>query len=269
MTKPRRPAGSPDSKGGQFAPYAHRVPETDLPSEKSEVTAQMAGSRQTDAPIKHRSMHASNRQAREVARLATGGEMDLNPPYQRPSVWTEDQRINLVRSWLSGVPVPAVIINTRGGNPAWEIGPQREVPGGHYYAVVDGKQRIETAVAWFDGDLAVPASWFDPAEIETTVETEDGPYVTFTGLTAVGQRFMHNRSMLPVIEAGAGSIEEEADLFLLVNTGGTAQSEEHLANAASYASTPEAPNQNQGWGPIGDSDGYLADRDHEFGRRLD
>lgn len=301
MTRPRRPAGSQDSKGGQFAPYAHTAPSIDLPPEKDDLPMTVAVSRQTEAPIKHRSMHASNRQAREVARLASGGEMDLNPPYQRPSVWTQDQRINLVRSWLSGVPVPAVIINTRGGNPAWEVGPKRRVPGGHYYAVVDGKQRIETAVAWFEGDLAVPASWFDPEVVETTVETDDGPYVTYTGLTVVGQRHMSNGAMLPVIEAAASSIEEEADLFLLVNTGGTAQSGDDLANAAAHASgngpcsrchgafgwtgahgvwepcpdcdpAPTAimpPKSAQDWAPIGDPDGYVADRDYEFGRRLE
>lgn len=231
MTLNRRGKTTPASTAGSFASHAHGCADVDLAE-----PAWTRASRQTNAPIKHRSMHASNRQAREVARLAMEGEMTLDAPYQRSSVWTEDQRINLVRSWCSGVPVPAVIINTRGGNPAWGSGPDRSLPGGHCYAAVDGKQRIETAVAWFSGDLAVPASWIDPEEIETTVETDDGPYVTYTGLTLAGQRLMSNHSMLPVIEAAANSIEEEANLYLLVNTGGTSQSEADLANAASYAS---------------------------------
>lgn len=230
----RKDTGRPGNAGK----YDHAAGErSGAPLEPvADAAHQTRMTRQSDAPIKHRSMHASNRQAREVARMVTSGDMDLNPPYQRPSVWTEDQRVNLVRSWLSGVPVPAVIVNTRGGNSAWETGPERSIIGGCYYATVDGKQRIETAVAWFEGDLAVPASWFDPEVVETTVETDDGPYVTYAGLTIVGQRHMSNNAMLPVIEAGASSIEEEADLFLLVNTGGTAQTVEDLANAAAHAS---------------------------------
>lgn len=226
-----RGKSTPASTAGSFATHPHGAPQIDLTD-----TANRTGTRQTEAPIRHRNMHATSRMAREVARLVTDGDMTLDAPYQRPSVWTRDQQIGLVKSWCSGVPVPAVIINTRGGNPAWESGAERSLPGGHYYAAVDGKQRIETAVAWFSGDLAVPASWFEAGQVAHTVETDDGPYVTYTGLTLPGQRLMSNHAMLPVIEAAANSIEEEADLYLLVNTGGTTQTEDDLANAASYAS---------------------------------
>ena len=190
---------------------------------------------QTDAPLVHRSLHASNRGAREIARLAFEGDLDLNAPYQRPSVWTKTQQINLVRSWASGVPIPAIMVNDRGTD-AWARanGSSPLDTGDACYVAVDGKQRVETAVAWFFGDLAVPASWFDPDAVEETVETDDGPYVTYKGLTLVAQRHFSNRAMLPTIEANASSVAEEADLYLLVNAAGTAQTETDLANAASY-----------------------------------
>jgi hypothetical protein len=193
---------------------------------------------QTDAPLVHRSLHASNRQAREVARMVSDGLLDVAPAYQRPSVWTRTQQINLVRSWLLGIPVPAIMINDR-GTEAWRRanGSSPLDSGEACYAAVDGRQRLEAAAAWFSGALAVPASWFDPAVVETVTETDDGPYVTFTGLTLVGQRLMSNRAMLPAIEANANTVAEEADLYMLVNTGGTHQTEADLDHAAAYGTS--------------------------------
>lgn len=191
---------------------------------------------QTDAPLVHRSLSASNRQAREVAHLAFSGDLDVAPAYQRPSVWTEAQQIGLIRSWMLGVPIPSVTINDRGSD-AWRQanGTSPVDTGDASYVAVDGKQRIETAVAWFHGDLAVPASWFAPEAVESTVETTDGLYVTYAGLNLVAQRRFANRAMLPVIEANALSVAEEADLYLLVNGAGTPQSQDDMDNAASYA----------------------------------
>lgn len=67
---------------------------------------------QTDAPIQSYSMQASNRSAREIARIFEE-DGDLSPEYQRTSVWLEEDRILLVRSWLMGVPIPAIVINDR------------------------------------------------------------------------------------------------------------------------------------------------------------
>lgn len=194
---------------------------------------------QTDAPLTHRSLHASNRSAREVARLAVEGEIDLNAPYQRPSVWTVTQRMLLVKSWCLGIPVPAIYLNDRGTH-AWKVANGGRSPLDHgeaYYVVVDGKQRLESAVAWFFGDLAVPASWFAADAIETTIDTDDGAYVTYDGLTVVAQRHFTNRAMLPTIEANATTVAEEADLFMLVNTGGTEQTQADLDNAAAYGTS--------------------------------
>lgn len=193
---------------------------------------------QTDAPLVHRSLSASNRSAREIARQAFEGDLDLFAPYQRPNVWGLTSQMNLVRSWCLGIPVPAVYLNDRGTH-AWKIANDGRSPLDHgeaYYAVVDGKQRISTAVGWFFGDLAVPASWFPAESIETTVDTDDGPYVTYAGLSLVAQRHFSNRAMLPTIEANATTVAEEADLYLLVNTSGTAQSEDDLAHAATFSS---------------------------------
>lgn len=191
---------------------------------------------QTTAPLVHRSLAASNRQAREIARMARDGDLDLTPPYQRGSVWNPAQRIGLIRSWCLGIPVPAIMLNDRGTD-SWRrhTGSSPLDTGEATYVAVDGKQRVECAVAWFFGDLAVPASWFPADAVEATVDTEDGPYVTYAGLTLVAQRHFANRAMLPAIEANVDTLAAEADLYLLVNGAGTAQTDADLLNAALYA----------------------------------
>lgn len=189
--------------------------------------------RQTSAPIRNHSMQASNRSAREIARIFSDGDGDISPEYQRGSVWTEDQRIDLVRSWLMGVPIPSIVINDRifGAWPSDKRGPI----GGYAYSAIDGKQRIETAIAWFGGELAVPASWFAPGDVEATEETEDGPYVRYTGLAIAERRHQGNSFMLPTVEAKVATLQEEAEIYVLLNGAGTPQSDEAMANAQRVA----------------------------------
>lgn len=191
--------------------------------------------RQTEQPLPDYRLNASNRTAREVARQMMP-QMDLNPPYQRGSVWTVDQRIALVKSWVMGVPIPAIIINDR-ATQGWarEMGSKVYEDNQPVWAVVDGKQRIETAAAWFGGDLAVPASWFPAERVDTTVATDDGRYVTYDGLSLPGQRLLGNSAMLPIVEAKLPSLRAEAELYLLVNGGGTGQTDEDMARAARVA----------------------------------
>lgn len=191
--------------------------------------------RQTSAPLPDYQLNASNRTAREVARQMAP-QMDLNPPYQRGSVWTLDQRIALVKSWVMGVPIPAIIINDR-ANHGWvaEMGHRVYDENEPVWAAVDGKQRIETAIAWFERDLAVPMSWFPKEHVDTAVQTDDGLYVTYRGLSGPGQRIMGNGAMLAIVEAKLPSLRAEAALYLLVNGGGTAQSDEDMLRAARVA----------------------------------
>jgi hypothetical protein len=189
--------------------------------------------RQTAAPLPDYRLNTTSRSVMDIVRSMLD-EIDLNPPYQRGSVWTDDQRIALVKSWVMGVPVPAVLFNLR-DNPEWSKN-ESDVSktGAPYWAVVDGKQRIETAAAWFTNRLGVPASWFDPADVFDPYETDDGPYVKYEGLTESRKRFL-SRAQLAITEGRLPSLRVEAELYLLVNGGGTAQTEADMANAAVYA----------------------------------
>jgi hypothetical protein len=173
-------------------------------------------------------MSTGDQRADLLALQVTRGELELDPPYQRGAVWTEDQRVALIRSLISGIPVPALIINAR---PVAAPDQQAQAT----YAVIDGKQRLLTVTAWFTGKLAVPASWFPAELVAVTVDTADGPYVTFDGLTETGRGF-GSRAMLSVRETALATVAEEAAVYVLVNGAGTPQSDSDLAAARRVAS---------------------------------
>ncbi len=135
------------------------------------------------------------------------GYLDLNPPYQRGDVWGMVRRQNLIKSILQGVPIPSLIINDRTRHyEAWGQ------PEGQFLAVVDGKQRISTVLSFFAGQFRVPGEWFDLAS----------ELVSFDDLSPPLQRGLKNRP-LAVSEGSLRSIEEEMEVFELVNFGGVPQ----------------------------------------------
>jgi hypothetical protein len=73
--------------------------------------------------------------------------------------------------------------------------------------------------------------------VEWYLDTSDGPYVRYPGLTLIGQRLLANRAMLPVIETNLATQADEADLYLMLNTGGAAHTEADLDSAAQHASS--------------------------------
>jgi hypothetical protein len=167
-------------------------------------------------------LYPTNRSAREVSGEFMLKQLDMDPPYQRDHVWTTEQRVALVKSWVKGVPIGAVILNRR-DNRQWRENTGEDVygPGAFVWGVVDGKQRIETARMWFNGELRVPRSWFEEHDIDSLGGPEG--LVSCRGLTLPMQRHQGTTWFLPVIEATLPSPQAEAELFLLVNGGGTAQ----------------------------------------------
>lgn len=196
--------------------------------------------RQTPAPIEHTSLAPSARPASTLVRSVDDGQLDLDAPYQRGAVWTLDQHIALVHSWLTGLPAGVVILSDR-GNPAWAAATEDVYEtGAAIWAAVDGKQRILTAKKWFDSDFAVPASWFDPALVAETEPTSDGPYVRHRGLTVAGRLKFDRRAQFQVAEfRTAAGIADEAATFVLVNGGGTSQGRDDMDRARSVAGLPE------------------------------
>lgn len=144
---------------------------------------------------------------------------ELDPPYQRASVWTPEQRVSLIKSLFMGLPIGAVVLNNRGYNVE------------KIYAVVDGKQRIETLRSFSTDGFAVPAGWFAPKNVlDSFTDTDGVAKVRLSGLKEVIRRKFGNFA-IATLEAQVNTVAEEAEIFMLINSGGTAHTEETLTNA--------------------------------------
>lgn len=89
--------------------------------------------------------------------LHTRELLDLDPPYQRRSVWNQDYKDFFIDTVLNGYPAPAIFLYQ-------EITPE----GISKYSVVDGKQRLSTLFEFAKNQFSVSE--------ETTVSRLKGKY---------------------------------------------------------------------------------------------
>ena len=76
--------------------------------------------------------------------------LDLNPPYQRKSVWTASDRFYFLDTIFNNYPCPAVYV-------------QKEITGdGPKYNLVDGKQRISTILSFYNNKIRLPKNFSIP-----------------------------------------------------------------------------------------------------------
>lgn len=169
-------------------------------------------------PLKRFHFQQTNRMVMDLA--LNPAQFEMSPPYQRASVWTLDQRRALIRSLLEGVPVGVVYVNYRS-----EMDPR--------VYVVDGKQRLETILGFLDDGFYVPARWFADEETEASARPSlldrdqlDGD-VLFSQLTPGGQGRLR-RCSVALYETQMPTEDDERDLYLRVNTGGTAHTAQEL-----------------------------------------
>lgn len=173
--------------------------------------------------------------------IAEPPEMDLNPPYQRGDVWTMEQQRNLVRSFISGIPVPAIILNDRHAVKFRGFDGELDTR----YGVIDGKQRIIAIVKWFSGELEVPAAWFSEDMLAPNLKTTNDTLVAYSQLSRPGQLICATDFTIPVAEGRMTNMAQEAEVFSLVNRAGTPMTMADLERAyrvqQESVTTSEAP----------------------------
>jgi hypothetical protein len=84
--------------------------------------------------------------------LHQSGQLDLDPPYQRRSVWTVKDRKFFLDTIFRNYPCPAVFLHKEVDLDAGKM----------VYSVVDGKQRIETIILFTRNSLAIDSKYGDP-----------------------------------------------------------------------------------------------------------
>lgn len=94
---------------------------------------------------------------RSFADYANDGVLDLNPSYQRDTVWSNGDSQLLIDSILRGIPIPSIILT--------EVGADRT------YQIVDGKQRL-TAILRFVGQHPVARKFAKDNGVEPLLDQD-------------------------------------------------------------------------------------------------
>lgn len=76
--------------------------------------------------------------------------LDLDPPYQRRSVWTSKDRRYFVDTLFRGYPCPPIYLHKT-----------IDLNGSAIYHVVDGKQRLETLIRFSENKIRIPIDFGD------------------------------------------------------------------------------------------------------------
>lgn len=141
-------------------------------------------------------------------------QLDMDPPYQRGVVWGFERKRALWFSLLSGIPIPAVVINDRLSAGFPDAGEE----SAHWFSIVDGKQRISAITGFLLGEFALDGSWFSRVESRSPM----AGWVFHSDLDLATQRGLKHLT-IGVCEGQLHSLDAERELFELVNFGGLAQ----------------------------------------------
>lgn len=162
------------------------------------------------------------RKIHEFVSLFRNGQLNLEPGFQRQSVWGPTDRRRLIESVVQGYPVPSVFLYQR-----------QDERGRLVYDVIDGKQRLES-ILMFQGvrrfrskRFAVPSRLFD----------DDARVREWTW------RDIEKRRLQPVVDRYdiqtvevSGDLADVIDLFVRINSTGKRLTGQERRHARFYRS---------------------------------
>ncbi len=111
-------------------------------------------------------------------------QIDLDPPYQRISVWEKEQKQSFIDSVINGFDIPKIYFH--------EIPPQSDKANKYKYSVIDGKQRMLALWGFMSNEVTLPPNF---------VFFED------EGLKAAGRKYSQLMSDFPRLRARFDSFD--------------------------------------------------------------
>ena len=183
----------------------------------------IATSGQTVAVIKPRMMNPPDFSSVKISQLvrlyAQGrGPLNLEPEFQRDSVWNKVERSKLMDTILRGYPLPAVVFYRHRDSVA-----HRQV-----YDVIDGKQRIES-ILYFLGEKRGQDKNFEAAFTHVEDDVDITIKSTWRNLPEVNQKRILQYAM-PVVWLD-GNPSEVREIFVRINSTGKALSKQEIRMA--------------------------------------
>jgi len=160
------------------------------------------------------------RTVNELVLMFREHQLNLEPGFQRKSVWGWMDRRRLIQTLVANYPVPSIFLYERHEN------------GSVMYDVIDGKQRLES-IFMFLGEGRFRHSWFD-----AKIDLGDGlNWWNWKGISKkkpfLRSAFMTYR--IPVVEV-TGDMSEIIDLFVRINSTGKPLTSGERRHAKYYTS---------------------------------
>jgi 5-methylcytosine-specific restriction endonuclease McrA len=154
----------------------------------------------------------------DIINLWEDGHLNLEPGFQRDSVWNERDRQKLIDSIVRGWPLPSIFVHRRAED------------GEMIYDVIDGKQRLES-ILMFVGQMRGNRYW---AKVQLPGEDERD-WVDWNSLRRRNRQHLITGYKLHTIEVDGGPADV-IDLFVRINSTGKALTSAERRHAQFYDS---------------------------------
>lgn len=171
--------------------------------------------------INHINFDNDNKTIQELIDHYEKGRLNLNPAFQRESVWKEVQRRKLVKSIYENVPIPSIFLYEREQN-------SRVV-----YDVIDGKQRIESIFMFIGlNGFRGKKFWFT-----ANWEEEGEPLKEFLYWNDLDPKEKSKILSYPIHTITIkGTQSEIADVFVRINSTGSKLKPQEIRKASYFTS---------------------------------
>lgn len=167
----------------------------------------------------HLTHHPETKTITDLVNLYDDRQLNLEPGFQRQSVWQEPQRRKLIDSILRNYPLPAIFLYVR------------EEEGEIQYDVIDGKQRLES-ILMFMGKMYGRGRY----SVKTELPGSEGmEWLDWRGLQRRREQHLLTNYKIPVIEVD-GDFSDIIDVFVRINSTGKALTPQETRHARYYNS---------------------------------
>jgi len=156
----------------------------------------------------------------ELVHLQSNKHLNLEPGFQRESVWHESDRRKLIHSILQGYPIPSIFLY------------RREEHGMPVYDVIDGKQRLETIF------MFTRTRGFKKRSFDVRFQFDDDKEACWYNWAGLRRCQLAGRILsykVQTVEV-SGELSDIIDLFVRINSTGKALTSSEKRHARYYES---------------------------------
>ena len=157
---------------------------------------------------------------RQLAELFKEGTLNLNPVFQRKSVWKKKDRAKLLDSILRGYPIPAVILFDR----------TDEKSGARVLDVIDGKQRLESVFLFMGLLRGNEDNRYAARLLEGTPDGREATRTRTWADFGADERDRVLECQIPVVTVSGGT-DLIRDVFVRINRSGKPLTRGEILNA--------------------------------------